>query len=216
MISEQGVRSGAVYDISTQLRRLLFELGKPVILRVDLKPMYTVESLAAKIAPYLLGSESAIAAASAAMPRLTRQEQCNQRRHFGRKGLQGSSLAYRLYVAARVPKISIPLLQQRLEAKVLVGWDSGGDALSLARAVKGVELEVTEPWPLASAISSEGGVDFEAIDQEQHWGMLKARAGVFVAGEMLDWNAPCGGYLLTASMSTGDAAAKGILRWLAR
>ncbi len=67
--------------------------------------------------------------------------------------------------------------------------------------------------PIASAISTAGGVAFDEIDDQF---MLRRRPGVFVAGEMLDWDAPTGGYLLQASFATGRAAGKGALAWLAR
>ena len=62
------------------------------------------------------------------------------------------------------------------------------------------------------AISTAGGVRFEAMDGA---GMLRALPGVFCAGEMLDWEAPTGGYLLTACLATGRAAATAALGWLA-
>ena len=66
--------------------------------------------------------------------------------------------------------------------------------------------------PLATAISTAGGVGFAELDSRF---MLRRRPGVFVAGEMLDWEAPTGGYLLQASFATGAAAARGALAWLA-
>ena len=69
------------------------------------------------------------------------------------------------------------------------------------------------PRPLSEAISSAGGVRFEALDGA---GMLRACPGVFCAGEMIDWEAPTGGYLLTACFASGRAAADGALRWAER
>jgi predicted flavoprotein YhiN len=66
---------------------------------------------------------------------------------------------------------------------------------------------------VAEAISSAGGVRFEALDERL---MARARPGLFVAGEMLDWDAPTGGYLLTASLASGAWAADGLGRWLRR
>ena len=65
--------------------------------------------------------------------------------------------------------------------------------------------------PIERAISSAGGIRFDALDT--HF-MLRDRPGVFAAGEMLDWEAPTGGYLLQACFATGVAAAKGALAWL--
>ncbi len=83
---------------------------------------------------------------------------------------------------------------------------------ALARAVKAIPLAITGTRPIDRAISSAGGVAFEAIDARF---MLKARPGIFVAGEMLDWEAPTGGYLLQACFATGHAAAAGMAAWLA-
>ncbi|GAA0870356.1 NAD(P)/FAD-dependent oxidoreductase [Brevundimonas basaltis] len=82
----------------------------------------------------------------------------------------------------------------------------------LARRIKGVRLTLTGVQGLARAISSAGGVRLDAVDKRL---MLKALPGVFVAGEMLDWEAPTGGYLLQASMASGVVAADGVLDWLA-
>ena len=72
-------------------------------------------------------------------------------------------------------------------------------------------LRLTATRPLDEAISSAGGVRFDALDAGL---MLDALPGVFCAGEMLDWEAPTGGYLLTACFASGRAAAHGVLAWL--
>jgi len=86
------------------------------------------------------------------------------------------------------------------------------DPQALATAIKALPIQLVRPRPLDEAISSAGGVPFEALDDNL---MLRQLPGVFCAGEMLDWEAPTGGYLLTACFATGRAAAEGILRWLA-
>ncbi len=86
-------------------------------------------------------------------------------------------------------------------------------ATSLAGLINAVPIRLTATAPLASAISTAGGVDFDAIDENF---MLKRRPGVFVAGEMLDWEASTGGYLLQASFSTGAAAGRAALAWSRR
>ena len=85
------------------------------------------------------------------------------------------------------------------------------DPDALAGFIKALPLRLAAPRPIAEAISSAGGVRFEALD-----GALMATAvpGLFVAGEMLDWEAPTGGYLLTACLATGRAAGQGALAWL--
>lgn len=85
------------------------------------------------------------------------------------------------------------------------------DAKSLAALIKAVPLVVAGVSTLERAISTAGGVDWSEIDDDY---MLRRRAGVFVAGEMLDWEAPTGGYLLQACLSTGRAAAYGVMKYL--
>lgn len=85
------------------------------------------------------------------------------------------------------------------------------DPLRLAAAIKQLPLQLLSPRPLDEAISSAGGVKFEALNDQL---MLTALPGVFCVGEMLDWEAPTGGYLLTACFATGKAAALGALEWL--
>ena len=84
-------------------------------------------------------------------------------------------------------------------------------AALLAGAIKSLPLRVKAPRPLDEAISSAGGVRCEALDDSL---MLRQRPGVFIAGEMLDWEAPTGGYLLTACMATGYRAGRGVIGWL--
>lgn len=81
----------------------------------------------------------------------------------------------------------------------------------LARAIKALPIPLTRPRPIDRAISTAGGIEFSALDEI---GMLTARAGIFPAGEMLDWEAPTGGYLLTACFASGRAAAKGALAYV--
>ncbi|MNU99280.1 dihydropyrimidine dehydrogenase subunit A [compost metagenome] len=81
----------------------------------------------------------------------------------------------------------------------------------LAARIKGVSLTLTGTQGLSRAISSAGGVTLDAVDDRL---MLKARPGVFLAGEMLDWEAPTGGYLLQAAFASGVVAATGVGVWL--
>jgi len=93
----------------------------------------------------------------------------------------------------------------------LAPTDAFDDPQRLANAIKALPIELLRPRPLDEAISSAGGVSFEVLDDGL---MLRQVPGVFCAGEMLDWEAPTGGYLLTACFASGRAAAVGILRWL--
>ena len=91
--------------------------------------------------------------------------------------------------------------------------DEFADLEQLARAIKALPLRLTGVKPIDEAISSAGGVAFEALDANL---MAERLPGVFCAGEMLDWEAPTGGYLLTACFASGAAAGRGVLEFLAR
>ncbi|PTT21468.1 aminoacetone oxidase family FAD-binding enzyme, partial [Acidovorax sp. HMWF029] len=92
-----------------------------------------------------------------------------------------------------------------------LGKDGMNDPVALAHAIKALPITVVAARPLDEAISTAGGVAFEALNAHL---MATALPGVFCAGEMLDWEAPTGGYLLTASMASGRLAGEGALRWL--
>lgn len=85
------------------------------------------------------------------------------------------------------------------------------DPAILAKTIKALPITVRATRPIAEAISSAGGVRFESLDQNL---MLSAMPGVFVAGEMIDWEAPTGGYLLSACFATGRCAGLGARDWL--
>jgi uncharacterized flavoprotein (TIGR03862 family) len=84
------------------------------------------------------------------------------------------------------------------------------DPATLAESLKALPLPLRAPRPLAEAISSAGGLPLGALDANL---MVRALPGVFCCGEMLDWEAPTGGYLLTACLASGRAAAEGVIRW---
>ena len=87
------------------------------------------------------------------------------------------------------------------------------DPAVLAARIKAMPLTLLAPGPIARAISTAGGVRLDALDDHL---MLKAKPGTFVAGEMLDWEAPTGGYLLQGCFATATLAAEGIKAWIAR
>lgn len=89
--------------------------------------------------------------------------------------------------------------------------DEFADAARLAFYIKRLPVPLIAPRPLDEAISSAGGVSFESVNEDL---MLRDLPGVFCAGEMLDWEAPTGGYLITACMASGRCAAMGALRFL--
>ena len=93
----------------------------------------------------------------------------------------------------------------------VLGKERVNDLQTLAATVKALPITVHATRPIDEAISSAGGIRFDSID---HHFMLKRLPGVFVAGEMLDWEAPTGGYLLTACLATGREAGRSTLAWL--
>ena len=115
------------------------------------------------------------------------------------------SMANHLRMRAGIEGVRAGLLRECLSADVFA------DPLRLAAAIKRLPLRLIAARPLAEAISTAGGVAFESLTPGL---MIEGLPGVFCAGEMLDWEAPTGGYLLTASFSTGRAAGFGALAWL--
>ena len=95
----------------------------------------------------------------------------------------------------------------------LVDKPTLADPPALAARLKALPLRLRAPRPVAEAISTAGGVRLEGLDENL---MLRDRSGVFCAGEMLDWEAPTGGYLLTASFASGLIAGRGAANWLKR
>ena len=84
---------------------------------------------------------------------------------------------------------------------------------SLAELINAVPITLDGTAPIARAISTAGGISFDEFDADF---MIRRLPGTFAAGEMLDWEAPTGGYLLQASFATGAAAGKGAVKWLSR
>ncbi|MDT7837112.1 TIGR03862 family flavoprotein [Aquabacterium sp. OR-4] len=117
------------------------------------------------------------------------------------------SLATHLKSRLGIAGLKLALLHERL------GADGLADAPRLAAALKALPLVLGAPRPIDEAISTAGGVAWGALDSRL---MLRALPGVFCAGEMLDWEAPTGGYLLTACLATGRAAGQGVLAWAAQ
>ncbi|MFN4297315.1 MAG: NAD(P)/FAD-dependent oxidoreductase [Brevundimonas sp.] len=116
------------------------------------------------------------------------------------------SLSNHLRKAAGLSPVAIGLLRE-------TGEVPPADPAALAARIKAAPLTLTGVQGLDRAISSAGGVAWDAVDERL---MLKALPGVFVAGEMLDWEAPTGGYLLQACFATGATAGRGAADWLAR
>ena len=115
------------------------------------------------------------------------------------------SMAKHLHRQLKLDGVKAGLLRELTDAATFA------DPQALAAAIKSLPIRLLRPRPLDEAISSAGGVPFEALDDNL---MLQPLPGVFCAGEMLDWESPTGGYLLTACFASGRAAAAGMLRWL--
>jgi uncharacterized flavoprotein (TIGR03862 family) len=116
-----------------------------------------------------------------------------------------SSIANHLRRRAGIDGVKAGLLRELLPA------EDFADPVHLAAAIKALPLQLIATRPLDEAISSAGGVAFEALDARL---MIRSLPGVFCAGEMLDWEAPTGGYLLTACFASGRAAGAGAAAWL--
>lgn len=112
------------------------------------------------------------------------------------------SLSNHLRSKGGLAPVAIGLVQEALHA---------GATAPLAELIKALPIRVSAAAPIDRAISSAGGLKWDALDDRM---MLRSRPGVFAAGEMLDWEAPTGGYLLQGCYSTGRAAAQGVLDWM--
>jgi len=113
------------------------------------------------------------------------------------------SLSNHLRKRAGLSPVAIGLVREARHA---------GSTSSLATLIKSLPLHLVAPGGLARAISTAGGIRREELDERL---MLRRRPGVFAAGEMLDWEAPTGGYLLQACLASGRAAGHGVLAWRA-
>jgi uncharacterized flavoprotein (TIGR03862 family) len=111
--------------------------------------------------------------------------------------------------AVHLSPVGIGLLQEAaIVSRVSL---SSLPAASLAGLINSIPVELNGIAPIARAISTAGGISFDELDADF---MIRGLPGVFAAGEMLDWEAPTGGYLLQASFATGVAAGRGVLKWL--
>ena len=117
------------------------------------------------------------------------------------------SLSSRLRKSVSLSPVAIALAQEAMQGKL--GTLTPDE---MAAKLKALPVRLTGVAPIARAISSAGGVPFDEVDDDY---MVTRKPGLFVAGEMLDWEAPTGGYLLQACFATGVAAGEGAARWLA-
>jgi uncharacterized flavoprotein (TIGR03862 family) len=115
------------------------------------------------------------------------------------------TMATHLQRQAHIEGVKAGLLRE------VVSKEDFSDPVRLAATIKALPLRLVAPRPLEEAISTAGGVPFNALDERL---MVRALPGLFCAGEMLDWEAPTGGYLLTACFATGQVAGAGAVAWL--
>lgn len=115
------------------------------------------------------------------------------------------TMATHLQRQAHIEGVKAGLLRE------VVSKEDFADPARLAAAIKSLPLRLVAARPLEEAISTAGGVPFDALDKRL---MIRSLPGLFCAGEMLDWEAPTGGYLLTACFATGKAAGAGAAAWL--
>ncbi|MDD5329565.1 MAG: TIGR03862 family flavoprotein [Sulfuricella sp.] len=153
------------------------------------------------------GLRDEIEAAGAAEIRLDLAPGWNLPRLVGELSRPRGSRSMSSHLQSRVgiKGVKAGLLREALPAQAFA------DPARLGVAIKALPLRLVAPRPLEEAISSAGGVAFEALDERM---MIRSLPGVFCAGEMLDWEAPTGGYLLTACFASGHAAGSGALDWL--
>jgi uncharacterized flavoprotein (TIGR03862 family) len=116
------------------------------------------------------------------------------------------SFSTRLRKGARLDGVKAALVRECIKGANQL------DPTRLAATIKALPINLVKPRPIEEAISSAGGIRLDGLDENY---MLKALPRVFVAGEMLDWEAPTGGYLLNACFASGRMAAKGIVKFLA-
>jgi uncharacterized flavoprotein (TIGR03862 family) len=117
------------------------------------------------------------------------------------------TMATHLQRQAHIEGVKAGLLRE------VVSKENFADPARLAAAIKSLPLRLVAPRPLEEAISTAGGVPFESLDEQL---MVRTLPGIFCAGEMLDWEAPTGGYLLTACFATGQTAGAGAVAWLTK
>jgi len=123
------------------------------------------------------------------------------------------SLAKQLHARAAIDGVKAALMHEVLKSKEREGLSAEQlhNGAHLAALIKALPLRLLATRPLDEAISSAGGVRFEALDEQL---MVRNQPGLFCAGEMLDWEAPTGGYLLSGCLASGRRAGAGVLQWL--
>ncbi len=229
MITERGIEGGAVYALSGPLRDAIARDGQADV-ALDLRPDLTMAECAARLAMPRAGASLSnhlrrrlglAPVAIALVQEASRASALEEVRASALEEVRAGALeevrasALEEVRASALEEVRLGAVEEiragAVGAAVRAGAHAGA-AEGLAALVKACPLRLAAPFPIARAISSAGGLSWDAVDARL---MLRARPGVFCAGEMLDWEAPTGGYLLQACFATGVAAAHGALGWLA-
>lgn len=192
VITRRGIEGGAVYALSAPLRDALSQGKGPQTLALDLLPHWSETEIAARLAHSVSSGNDETKSKSKA------------------KSKSKDSLGNRLRKALKLDPVHRALFfeAQAVSSKPGRGAQSPQE---LAAALKAVPLTVLRPFGMERAISSDGGVSWEAVDSDLQ---LRDLPTVYAAGEMLDWEAPTGGYLLQACIATGRWAGKAVVRRL--
>ncbi len=187
VVAREGLEGGGVYALSAPLRDAL-DRESVVELRIGLKPDLPEAEIMARLATRRTGTGPG-----------------------PQRAAQKASLSTALRKALKLSPVAIGLLQEAAHAG---GFPLGSLSVeALAALVGAVPVRLTAAAPVARAISTAGGITASSLDAGL---MLRHRPGVFAAGEMLDWEAPTGGYLLQACFATGATAGAAALAWLSR
>lgn len=201
ILSEYGVEGSLIYAFSARLRETILASGYATFY-LDLCPHHSHQQLEA-----ILKSKPAKKSLGAFLK--------------GRLKLDGVKSALVFEASAQQAKLSADVKQHQSDGKPQQSTSAPNaskatagvptESTALAALIKAVPITITGMRPIDEAISTAGGVPFEALDEQL---MLKQLPGVFCAGEMLDWEAPTGGYLLTACLATGKRVGQGVIQTL--
>ena len=187
VITAAGIEGSLIYALSAPIREAINTTGSATV-NIDLLPSKPVDKVLAALAK----------------PRGSRSMSKHLHSQLGLDGVKAALLRE----LAPAEHFNDPALLRELAPA-----EHFNDPAQLAVDIKALALTLVKTRPMDEAISTAGGVPFEALDERL---MLKQLPGVFCAGEMLDWEAPTGGYLLTGCFASGRAAGRGMLEWLNR
>src|SRR5690606_15371886 len=190
VITATGIEGGLVYALAPALRDAIAARGEATVL-ADLLPD--------RVGPALGGRGARGGRGAGAVDLLPDREEAAIAELLARPA-GGKSLANRLRARLRLDGVKAGLLREGADPEAL------RDPAGLAARIKALPLQLAAPRPIDEAISTAGGIALDELDERL---MLRRLPGVYCAGEMLDWEAPTGGYLLTACLASGHVAGAG-------